>query len=64
MEKYVLAPDQGTTIKQLRVDGGATINDLLLQIQEQWAACRIFQPSQNNNSSLLIAEKEEGCKCL
>lgn len=86
--------DAGTTIKQLRVDGGATINNLLLQIQAdvlhtevirpkitettaigaaylaglaigfwknideiqaQWVADRIFQPSEKNNSATLIA---------
>jgi len=85
--------DAGTSIKQLRVDGGATVNNLLLQIQadvlhtevirpkiiettaigaaylaglavgfwknieeieRQWAADRIFKPSEKNNSEALI----------
>jgi len=85
--------DAGTSIKQLRVDGGATVNNLLLQIQadvlhtevirpkitettaigaaylaglavgfwknieeieKQWAADRIFKPSEKNNSEALI----------
>lgn len=86
--------DAGTAIKQLRVDGGATVNNLLLQIQadilntevvrpkitettaigaaylaglavgfwknvdeiqQQWVADRMFQPSVNNNAATLTA---------
>lgn len=36
--------DSGLTIRELRVDGGATVNDLLMQFQAEVLQCRVVRP--------------------
>jgi glycerol kinase len=37
--------DAGMQIKELRVDGGATANDLLMQFQADVLSCKVIRPS-------------------
>jgi len=46
--------DAGTSIKQLRVDGGATRNNLLMQFQSDVLQCEVIRPS-NTESTVLGA---------
>jgi glycerol kinase len=42
--KYILSIDQGITIKELKVDGGAAVNDLLMQFQANLIGIPVIRP--------------------
>jgi glycerol kinase len=42
----------GLTIKQLNVDGGASVNDLLLQLQADLLACEVVRPKITETTAL------------
>ncbi len=41
--------DAGISIKELRVDGGATANDLLMQFQADLLQCKVIRPGDHGN---------------
>jgi glycerol kinase len=42
----------GLSIKQLNVDGGASVNDLLLQLQADLLACEVVRPKITETTAL------------
>ena len=44
--------DSGTTIRELRVDGGATVNNLLLQFQADILGARVIRPEITETTAL------------
>jgi glycerol kinase len=44
--------DAGTSIKQLRVDGGATVNNLLLQIQADVLHTEVIRPKITETTAI------------
>jgi glycerol kinase len=44
--------DAGTSIKELRVDGGATANDLLMQFQADLLQCKVIRPQITETTAL------------
>ena len=44
--------DAGTPIKELRVDGGATANNLLMQFQADLLNCKVFRPAITETTAL------------
>ena len=44
--------DAGTSIKELRVDGGATANDLLMQFQANLLNCKVIRPEITETTAL------------
>jgi glycerol kinase len=44
--------DAGTRIKQLRVDGGATANNLLMQFQADLLGCKVIRPTVVETTAL------------
>ncbi len=44
--------DAGTSIKELRVDGGATANDLLMQFQADLLNCKVIRPGITETTAL------------
>jgi glycerol kinase len=44
--------DSGMEIKELRVDGGATANDLLMQFQADLLSCKVIRPSITETTAL------------
>ncbi len=44
--------DSGISIKELRVDGGATINNLLMQFQSDILNCQVIRPSVTETTAL------------
>ena len=44
--------DSGILIKELRVDGGATANNLLMQFQSDMLPCRVVRPKVTETTAL------------
>jgi glycerol kinase len=44
--------DAGTSIKELRVDGGATANNLLMQFQADLLNCKVIRPEITETTAL------------
>ena len=44
--------DAGLTIKELRVDGGATINNLLMQFQSDMVNTKVIRPKVTETTAL------------
>ncbi|MFZ1749548.1 MAG: glycerol kinase GlpK [Saprospiraceae bacterium] len=44
--------DSGISIKELRVDGGATVNDFLMQFQSDMLNCNVVRPSVTETTAL------------
>jgi len=44
--------DSGIQIKELRVDGGATVNDPLMQFQSDILACKVVRPTITETTAL------------
>lgn len=44
--------DMGTPIQQLRVDGGASVNNLLMQMQADFTGAPIYRPSEVETTAL------------
>ena len=44
--------DAGLEIKELRVDGGATANDLLMQFQSDLLDCKVIRPKVTETTAL------------
>ncbi|HZG26146.1 MAG TPA: glycerol kinase GlpK [Chitinophagaceae bacterium] len=44
--------DSGITIKELRVDGGATVNDLLMQIQANMLGANVIRPDVTETTAI------------
>jgi glycerol kinase len=44
--------DSGTSIKELRVDGGATVNNLLMQIQADMLGTKVIRPKVTETTAL------------
>jgi glycerol kinase len=44
--------DAGVPIAQLRVDGGATVNDLLMQYQSDILGCKVVRPEVTETTAL------------
>ena len=44
--------DAGTAIKELRVDGGATANNLLMQFQADLLHCKVIRPQITETTAL------------
>ena len=44
--------DAGVPIAQLRVDGGATVNDLLMQYQSDILGCEVVRPEVTETTAL------------
>ncbi len=44
--------DAGIKIKELRVDGGATVNDFLMQFQSDMLQCKVIRPSVTETTAL------------
>jgi glycerol kinase len=44
--------DAGTSIKELRVDGGATANNLLMQFQADLLSCKVIRPEITETTAL------------
>ena len=49
---HAMNADAGLPIKELRVDGGATANDLLMQFQSDVLDCKVIRPQNNRNYRL------------
>ena len=49
---HAMEADAGTKIKELRVDGGATANNLLMQFQSDVMNCRVIRPVITETTAL------------
>jgi glycerol kinase len=49
---HTMEQDSGTTMTQLRVDGGAAINDLLMQIQANVLGKDVVRPAVTETTAL------------
>ena len=51
----IMSQDSGKPIKELRVDGGATANNLLMQIQADYSDIEVIRPSDLESTAIGIA---------